>query len=170
MPASPVPRTAGLTFGTTKSVHLPLLTILTFLPLIGALAMLAIRGNAAFVERTSRWVAFGTSLLVLVLSAILWIRFVPRQPGFQFEDHADWVPGFGISYHLGLDGISLLFVVLTAAITPVSILASWNVGLSRIRDYLIALLLLETTLIGLFSSLDFVLFYVFYEATLIPGS
>lgn len=165
-----MPRTAGLTFGTTKSVHLPLLTILTFLPLVGALAMLAIRGDAAFVERTSRWVALGTSLLVLLLSAILWIRFVPRQPGFQFEDHADWVPGFGISYHLGLDGISLLFVVLTAAITPVSILASWPAGLSRIRDYLIALLLLETTLIGLFSSLDFVLFYVFYEATLIPGS
>ncbi len=151
-------------------MHLPLLTIITFLPLVGALALLAIRGEAAFVERTARTVALGVSLLVLLLAAILWIRFVPGQAGFQFEDRTDWMPGFGISYHLGLDGISLLFVVLTAAITPLSILASGRVGITRLRDYLVAILALETTLLGLFSALDFVVFYVFYEATLIPGS
>ena len=151
-------------------MHLPLLSILMFLPAAGALALLAVRGTDGGIERLSRQVALGTALLTLLLAILLWIRFVPGQPGFQFEDRADWVPGFGISYHAGLDGISLLFVVLTAAITPVAILASWQSVRSRMRDYLIAVLLLETTLLGLFSALDFVLFYVFYEATLIPGS
>ena len=154
----------------TQSVHLPLLSILTFLPMLGALGLLLLRGTPAAVERTARQVALGTSLLTLLLSLVLWNRFVPGQAGFQFEDHADWVPGFGISFHLGLDGISLLFVVLTAALTPAAILASWRAVESRMRDYMIAVLLLETTLLGLFSALDFVLFYVFYEATLIPGS
>jgi len=155
-------------------VHLPLLSLLTFLPTLGALAILALpRSQAPDVEPAAapaRVIALGTSLLVLLISIGLWMGFEPRQPGFQFQDRADWMPSFGISYHLGVDGISLLFVVLTAAITPVSILAAWNAVESRVRDYMIAVLLLETTLIGLFSALDFVLFYVFYEATLIPGS
>ncbi len=151
-------------------MHLPLLSILTFLPMAGALALLLVRGTAVAIERTARQVALGTTLLTLLLALLLWIRFVPGQAGFQFEDRADWVTGFGISYHLGLDGISLLFVVLTAAITPLAILASWHAVESRLRDYMIAVLLLETTLLGLFSALDFVVFYVFYESTLIPGS
>ena len=151
-------------------MHLPLLSILTFLPMAGALALLLVRGTPAAIERTARQVALGTTLLTLLLALLLWVRFVPGQAGFQFEDRADWVTGFGISYHLGLDGISLLFVVLTAAITPVAILASWHAVESRLRDYMIAVLLLETTLLGLFSALDFVVFYVFYESTLIPGS
>ena len=172
----PCVRTAGsLTTGTKRSVHLPLLSILVFLPMLGALALLAVHGRAgAGTERLARQLALGTSLLTLALALALWIGFRPgttqAASGFQYEDHLNWMPGIGISYHLGLDGISLLFVMLTALITPVAILASWRTVESRVRDYMIATLLLETTLLGLFSSLDFVLFYVFYEATLIPGS
>ena len=151
-------------------MHFPLLSCLTFLPLLGALSLLLLRGDIASVEAASRRIALGTALLSLLLALALWAGFVPGQAGFQFEDRADWVPGFGISYHLGLDGISLLFVVLTATVTPLAILAAWRAIDSRVRDFMIAMLVLETTLFGLFSSLDFVLFYVFYEATLIPGS
>ncbi len=172
---APLPPDPGLAaFIGTRSVHLPLLSILVFLPMLGALALLLPRGTGPAIEQASRRLAFGTALLTLALALGLWIGFVPGRgvtaTGFQFEDHADWVPGFGISYHVGLDGISLLFVVLTAAITPMAILASWRAVDTRVRDYMIAVLLLETTLLGLFSSLDFVLFYVFYEATLIPAS
>ena len=162
-------------------MHLPLLSILVFLPMLGALALLAVPGApGAGTERLVRQLALGVSLLVLALALALWVGFRagpglgqgPGQgaAGFQYEDRLGWMPGLGISYHLGLDGISLLFVMLTATITPVAILGSWRSVESRVRDYMIATLLLETTLLGLFSSLDFVLFYVFYEATLIPGA
>ena len=150
-------------------MHLPLLSILVFLPMLGALALLLPGGSGAGADRLVRQLALGTSLAVLLLALSFWIRFAP-DAGFQFQDRLDWMPGLGISYHLGLDGISLLFVMLTALIVPVAILGSWRSVESRVRDYMIAVLLLETTLLGLFSSLDFVLFYVFYEATLIPGA
>ena len=151
-------------------MHFPLLSLLTFLPLLGALALLLLRGDTAAAETAIRRVALGTALASLALALVIWAGFVPGRPGFQFEDRADWVPGFGISYHLGLDGISLLFVVLTAVVTPLAMLSGWRSITTRVRDFMIAMLVLETTLFGLFASLDFVLFYVFYEATLIPGS
>ncbi len=156
-------------------MHLPLLSILVFLPMLGALALLLLPGGpGAGTERLVRQLALGTSLATLLLALSFWLRFVPGagapNAGFQFQDRLDWMPGLGISYHLGLDGISLLFVMLTALIAPVAILGSWRSVESRVRDYMIALLLLETTLLGLFAALDFVLFYVFYEATLIPGA
>ncbi|MCQ8242385.1 NADH-quinone oxidoreductase subunit M [Rhizosaccharibacter radicis] len=151
-------------------MHLPLLTILTFLPAAGALLIALTRATPEAGDRSARWIALWCSVATLAIALLMWARFVPGQPGFQFEERADWVPGFGISYHVGLDGISLLFVVLSTFLVPVSIVAAWNSIENRARDYMIAVLLLESTLIGLFGALDFVLFYVFYEATLIPGS
>ena len=151
-------------------VHLPLLSLVTFLPLLGALVLLLMRGRAVAAQNASRWIALWTSLVVLALSIGLWIGFEPNHPGFQFEERADWMPGFGVSYHMGLDGISLLFVLLSATLSPIAILASWRIAGSRVRDYMLTVLLLETTLVGLFSALDFVVFYVFFEATLIPSS
>ncbi len=149
-------------------VHLPLLSLVTFLPLLGALVLLLM--PAAGAQRTSRQVALWTSLLVWVLSIGLWLRFDPAGAGFQFQERADWMPGFGVSYHVGVDGISLLFVLLATTLTPIAILGSWRFAGSRVRDYMLFVLLLETTLIGLFAALDFILFYVFFEATLIPAS
>lgn len=151
-------------------VHLPLLSLVTFLPLLAALVLVLMRGTAESTQNSARWIALWTSLVVFALSVGLWVGFDPARPGFQFEERADWMPGFGVSYHLGLDGISLLFVLLATTLTPLAILASWRMGGSRVRDYMLHLLLLETTLIGLFSAVDFVVFYVFFEATLIPSS
>ena len=151
-------------------VHLPLLSLVTFLPLLGALVLLLMRGSVETAQNASRWIALWTSLVVFALSIGLWLGFDPGQPGFQFQERADWMPGFGVSYHMGLDGISLLFVLLATTLSPIAILASWRIAGARVRDYMLTVLLLETTLIGLFSALDFVVFYVFFEATLIPSS
>ncbi len=151
-------------------MHFPLLTVLIFLPLLGALLLLLLPGKGEATASAARAIGLAVSGISFLLAVGLWVGFQPRLDGFQFQDRADWVPGFGISYHVGLDGISLLFVVLTTLVTPLALLASARGITTRVRDYVIAVLALETTLLGLFSSLDFVLFYVFYEATLIPGS
>lgn len=151
-------------------MHPILLPLVTYLPLGGALAILLMRGTAEAVEGASRWVALWTSLLVFALSVVMWGEFDPRQPGFQFVQQLDWAPSFGVSYHAGVDGISLLFVLLSTFLTPLAVIGGWKLVTTRVRDYMLAVLLLETTLVGLFSALDLVLFYVFYEATLIPGS
>ncbi|GBQ61927.1 NADH-quinone oxidoreductase chain M [Ameyamaea chiangmaiensis NBRC 103196] len=147
-----------------------LLPLITFLPLLGALGLLLARGSADAVQASSRWVALWTSLVVFALSVMMWLGFDPHLAGAQFEVQHAWMPAFGVSYHAGVDGISLVFVLLTTFLTPLSIAASWTLITTRVRDYMIAVLLLETTLIGLFSALDLVVFYIFYEATLIPGS
>ena len=151
-------------------MHFPLLSLVTFLPLLGALVLLLTRGDTPGGRRSACQVALWTSLLVFVLSVGLWIGFNPALAGFQFQERADWMPGFGVSYHVGVDGISLLFVMLATTLTPIAIIGSWQFAGRRVRDYMLTILLLETTLIGLFSSLDFILFYVFFEATLIPSS
>jgi NADH-quinone oxidoreductase subunit M len=150
-------------------VHLILLPLVTYLPLAGALAILLMRGTPEAVESASRWVALWTSLLVFALSVVMWGEFNPALPGFQFALRADWAPSLGISYHTGVDGISLLFVLLSTFLTPLAVIGGWKLVTTRVRDYMLAVLLLETTLVGLFSALDLILFYVFYEATLIPG-
>ena len=163
-------------------MHLPLLSLVTFLPLLGALVLLLMRGAPQGVSDTApgsgpdsaqdtpRWIALWTSLVVWALSVVLWISYDPTVAGFQFQQRADWMPALGISFHLGLDGISLLFVLLATTLTPIAILASWRLIDTRVRDYMLAILLLETTLIGVFAPLAFVVFYVFYEATLLPPS
>ena len=151
-------------------MHLPLLSLVIFLPLLGALVLLLMPGESDGARGSVRQVALWTSLVDFALSVALWLGFDPSRAGFQFQEHADWIPRFGVSYHVGVDGISLLFVMLATTLTPVAILGSWRFAGTRVRDYMLTILLLETTLVGMFAALDFIVFYVFFEATLIPSS
>ncbi|SDB69909.1 NADH-quinone oxidoreductase subunit M [Belnapia rosea] len=146
----------------------PLLSLLTFLPLAGAAIIMSVRGDDEVVARNARWTALWTSLIVFLLSLILWARFDQSSAGFQFEEKLNWLPEFGVGYHMGVDGISVLFVLLSTALTPLCILASWESVTSRVREYMIAFLVLETMMVGMFCALDFIVFYVFFEAVLIP--
>ncbi|ABK46108.1 NADH dehydrogenase subunit M [Magnetococcus marinus MC-1] len=143
-----------------------MLSLLTFLPLIGALAILA------FVERQrddiARLAAMGISTVVLILSLLLYGEFDPSVAGFQFTQEAAWLPALGIHYRMGVDGISYPFVMLTALLTPICILASWQSIQKRVKEYMAAFLALESFVIGVFCALDFALFYVLWEAMLIP--
>ena len=146
----------------------PILFIITFLPLGGAFFIFAFaNGEREVVNRNARNVALLTTLLTMVFSLLLWANFDNSSAEFQFVEKASWL-GEGINYHMGVDGISLLFVVLTAVLMPVCILASWESLTDRVREYMIAFLILETMMIGVFCALDFVLFYLFFEAGLIP--
>jgi NADH-quinone oxidoreductase subunit M len=147
--------------------HLPILSIITFLPLMGALIILFARGDAARTAKTARWVALITTIVELVISLYIWANFDGSTAAFQFEEKTSWL-GFGIDYHMGVDGISVLFIVLTAGLMPFCILASWESIQTRVAEYMIAFLLLETLMIGVFAALDLILFYVFFEGGLIP--
>ena len=118
-------------------------------------------------ERNARWIALWTTLVTFAVSLILVWRFDPAQPDFQFVEKANWLAS-GITYHMGVDGISLPFVILTTALMPFCIIASWKSITMRVREYMMAFLLLETLMIGTFSALDLVLFYLFFEGGLIP--
>jgi NADH-quinone oxidoreductase subunit M len=146
----------------------PLLSLLTFLPLVGAGILMFIRGDDAVVAANARWTALWTSLIVFGLSLILWFSFDKTSADFQFVEQAVWMPDFGLAYHLGVDGISVLFVLLATLLTPICILASWEAVQSRVREYMIAFLILETMMIGMFCSLDMLMFYIFFEGVLIP--
>ncbi len=146
----------------------PLLTLVTFLPLAGVLFILVLRGTPADVARNARWAALWTSLVVLALSLVLWADFDPTQADFQFVELASWLPAFHIAYHLGIDGISLFFVLLSTFLTPICIIASWASVTERVKEYMMAFLVLETLMVGMFCALDFVIFYVFFEGVLIP--
>ncbi|MBI0432481.1 NADH-quinone oxidoreductase subunit M [Roseomonas sp. KE0001] len=146
----------------------PLLSLLTFLPLVGAGIILFIRGEEAVVASNARWTALWTSLIVFGLSLILWFQFDKTTADFQFVEQIEWMPEFGLGYRMGVDGISVLFVLLSAVLTPLCILASWEAVEKRVREYMIAFLVLETMMIGMFSALDIVIFYVFFEGVLIP--
>jgi NADH-quinone oxidoreductase subunit M len=146
----------------------PLLTVVTFLPLFGVAAILILRGQAEDVARNARWIALWTSLFDLALSLVIWAYFDPTTADFQFVEQAVWLPQFNIGYQMGLDGISLFFVVLSAFLTPICVIASWTSVKIRVKEYMIAFLALETLMIGMFCALDFVLFYMFFEGVLIP--
>ncbi len=146
----------------------PLLLPLIGLPLVGAGLILFIRGDADVVARNARNVALWTSSITFVLSLFLWARFDQTTPAFQFVEKYEWMPAFGITFHFGVDGISVLFVLLTTLLTPLCILASWTSIKDRVKEYMIAFLILETMMVGMFSALDIVLFYIFFEAVLIP--
>lgn len=150
-------------------MHPILLPLVTYLPLLGIVLLLLMKGTMPSSDRFARWIALWVSIVVFGLSAVMWAEFDPQQSGYQFAQHYEWLSGFGVSYHTGLDGISLLFVLLTTFITPLSIMASWHTVTQRIKEFMIAMLFLETCLIGLFSAMDLMVFYVFYEATLIPA-
>jgi NADH-quinone oxidoreductase subunit M len=146
----------------------PLLSITTFLPLAGALWIFLLPGDTASVARNARWVALHTSLITLVVSIFLWFGFDRSSADFQFVEKLAWMPDYGISYHMGVDGISMMFVLLSTILTPICILASWEAIQVRVKEYMIAFLVLETLMVGTFCALDFVAFYMFFEGVLIP--
>ncbi|MEM8551896.1 MAG: NADH-quinone oxidoreductase subunit M [Pseudomonadota bacterium] len=145
----------------------PLLSILIFLPLVGVAFILAVRGNDEAATENIRRVALITTVFNFVISLSLWVLFDPAEPGFQFVEKTDWIPGL-VSYHLGVDGISMLFVILTTFLMPFCILASWRSVTDRVREYMVAFLILETLMVGVFCALDIVIFYIFFEGGLIP--
>src|SRR6187200_413449 len=145
----------------------PILSVVTFLPVVGALAIYLTRGDDEAARRNARWIALWTTLVTFAVSLILVWRFDAAQPDFQFVEKANWLAS-GITYHMGVDGISLPFVILTTALMPFCIVASWKSITMRVREYMMAFLLLETLMIGTFSALDLVLFYLFFEGGLIP--
>jgi NADH-quinone oxidoreductase subunit M len=147
---------------------LPILSLVTFLPLVGALIVLTIKGDAAAVARNARYVALWTSLIVFLLSLVLWFEFDQATPAFQFVEKVEWLPAFGISYHLGVDGLSVLFVLLTTLLTPICILSSFEAVRTRVKAYMVAFLVMETLMVGMFCALDLVIFYIFFEGILIP--
>ena len=145
----------------------PILSTVTFLPLVGAFLILLIRDDGRAARRNIRNVALLTTTFTFVLSLFVWGGFNPSDPGFQMVEKLDWLDS-GISYHVGVDGISMLFVILTTFLMPLCILASWEAIDKRVKEYMIAFLILETLMIGVFTALDIVLFYVYFEAGLIP--
>ncbi|HUA78303.1 MAG TPA: NADH-quinone oxidoreductase subunit M, partial [Acetobacteraceae bacterium] len=141
----------------------PILSLVTFLPLVGGAVIMSIRGDEEVVASNARWTALWTSLIVFGLSLVLWADFNPGDPGFQFVESASWMPEYGLGYKMGVDGISVLFVLLSTALTPICILASWEVIKRQVREYMLAFLILETMMVGTFCALDFVVFYMFFE-------
>ncbi len=144
-----------------------ILSLVTFFPLVGIGFILLTRGADATVARNAKWAALITTLVEFVLAMVIWIKFDGTTAAFQFVEQGNWLAP-GITYHMGVDGISMLFVVLTAGLMPFCILASWNSIETRVAEYMIAFLALETMMIGVFTALDLVLFYLFFEAGLIP--
>ncbi len=141
-----------------------LLSFVTFFPLVGVLGIAALNKEA---KGNARWFALYTTLITFGASLYLWSQFDPAEHRFQFVEEMDWLGG-SIKYKMGVDGISVLFVVLTAFLMPLCILASWESIEERVKEYMIAFLLLETLMIGVFCALDLVLFYLFFEGGLIP--
>jgi len=146
----------------------PLLSLITFLPLAGVAMIAMMRDDEEIHRRLVRWTALWTSIATFILSLLLWINFGRGEAGFQFNETANWLPQYGIAYRMGVDGISVLFVLLSTALTPICILASWETIQVRVREYMAAFLILETMMVGMFCATDFLLFYMFFEAVLIP--
>jgi len=146
----------------------PILSTVTFLPLIGAALILIVRGEDAIARQNIRFIALITTIVTFILSLGIWINFDATNPSFQMKEQVNWLDGDTIGYRMGVDGISMLFVILTTFLMPLCILASWISVEKRVKEYMVAFLVLETLMIGVFCSLDLVLFYVFFEAGLIP--
>lgn len=143
-----------------------LLSLVTFFPMLGAAVMLVfLRGEDAMAVRNAKWIAMGVTVITFLASLAILGQFDPANPDFQMVEETTWIAG--LTYKMGVDGISILFVMLTTLLMPIVIGASWNVD-KRVKEYMIAFLLLESLMIGVFVSLDLVLFYVFFEAGLIP--
>ncbi len=143
-----------------------LLSIITFLPLVAALILaLFMRGDDAAARNGAKWLALFTTSATFIISLFVLFRFDPSNTGFQFVEEREWI--LGLTYKMGVDGISILFVMLTTFLMPITIWSCWNVE-HRVKEYMIAFLVLETLMLGVFLALDLVLFYLFFEAGLIP--
>jgi NADH-quinone oxidoreductase subunit M len=144
-----------------------LLSGLLILPLVGALLILVLRGEEKFVRSNALWIALATTVITFIVSLVAWSRFNPASPAFQLVETYAWLAP-SVKFKLGVDGFSMPFILLTTFLMPFCIAASWVSVQKRLKDYLIAFLVLETLMIGVFSSLDLILFYIFFEAGLIP--
>ena len=143
-----------------------LLSIVTFIPALAALILAVfLRGNDAAAQKNAKWLALLATSATFILSIFILTGFEPADTGFQFVEEKDWI--LGLKYKMGVDGISVLFVMLTTFLMPITIAACWRVT-HRVKEYMIAFLLLETLMLGVFMALDLVLFYLFFEAGLIP--
>ena len=146
---------------------IPILSLTIFLPLLGAIVILLIKDDENSINNIKK-VALWTSVGVFLLSLLIWLQFDNSNPGYQFQEKFRWFNDFNFYYHIGIDGISLFMVILSTFLTPLCILASWESIKKRVKEYMIAFLFLETVMIGMFSSVDILLFYIFFEAVLIP--
>jgi NADH-quinone oxidoreductase subunit M len=146
----------------------PLLTTIVFLPLLGALGLLAIPNRSGERNGLIRQVALGISLAVFAATLLLWNGFDGTSADFQFVEKVAWIPAFGIEYHLGVDGISLWLLVLTGFLTPLALLSSWESVESNVKSFSFFVLTLQTGMLGVFVSLDLFLFYIFWDAMLVP--
>ena len=147
-------------------MNFPILSSLILLPTIGALFLLFTKDKNEN-NLTVKYVALFTSVVNFLISIYLWIYFDQSTSSFQFIEDRTWIEGF-INYKVGVDGISILFIILTTFITPLCIISVNNSVKNRLRDFLIAILIMESFMIGVFSALDLVVFYLFFEAGLIP--
>ncbi|MGI2035784.1 NADH-quinone oxidoreductase subunit M [Rhizobium panacihumi] len=145
----------------------PILSTVTFLPLVGVVLLLLTGQEGANGRRNVLYISLATTVFTFIVSLFIWIGFDNSSASFQMVEKHEWL-GTGISYHLGVDGISMLFVILTTFLMPFCVLASWESIEKRVKEYMISFLLLQVAMTGVFVSLDIVLFYVFFEATLIP--
>lgn len=142
-----------------------LLSTLLIVPLVGVALLIFIPGQN---KTMLRWVAFGTTLVNLALSLPLYFNFDASATGYQFEEVAAWIPSLNIGYHVGIDGLSLFLVLLTTFLSAVAVLSSWTAIEEQVKEYMALMLLLETAMLGVFVALDLFLFYLFWEASLIP--
>jgi NADH-quinone oxidoreductase subunit M len=143
-----------------------LLSSLLILPILASAFILLLPGESEATKRNARWIALFATIITFALSLVAWARFNPGDPGFQLIEEHDWF-SHAILYKLGVDGVSMPFVLLTTFLMPISIAASWTIE-NRVKEYMIAFLVLETLMIGVFVALDLVLFYLFFEGGLIP--
>ena len=150
-------------------LSLPLLSITIFLPLVGALAIMINRGGSHDITAgNARWVALWTSVVTFIISLVIWANFDQNNSNFQFVEKFQWMPLLNLKYHVGIDGISLPFILLSTFLTPICILSSWGSIKKQVPEYMVAFLVMETLMIGMFASLDLVIFYIFFEGVLIP--
>jgi NADH-quinone oxidoreductase subunit M len=149
-------------------MHFPILTSLIALPVVGAILLLFVRGDEEQSAPFARKIALIVSLLVFAETLLLWSRFNPASADFQFVERHGWITAFGITYFVGVDGISLLLLVLTGFLTPLALLSSWESVHKKTRAFCVFVLLLESAMMGVFVSLDLFLFYVFWDAMLVP--
>ncbi len=146
----------------------PLLSLVIFLPLAGAGFILMIRGEQEVVNQNAKAVALWTAAITFLLSLMIWGNFDPSRSDFQLVEKSEWLAGLNISYHVGVDGISLFLILLSTLTTLVCIGVSWESVQVRVKEYMVAFLVMETFMVGVFCALDFVLFYIFFEGILIP--
>ena len=139
----------------------PLLSVIIFLPLVGGLIIVLIK-ESSINSINIKWAALWTSIGTFILSCLLWVQFDYDNSSYQFVEKIRWFDDFNFNYHIGVDGISLFMILLSTFLTPLCILASWKNIKNNIKEYMISFLFLETVMIGMFASIDILLFYIFF--------